>query len=139
MDGFGSHMSPWVLDVLGGNNINAFVFPDHTTSLFQLLDFALFSCLKVTRCTIDGDFDHQSPDDRVMKLAHADEKTATSINIGRPFREAELSPSTGKYDPQEVQIAPHASATAVKFTKAEACLNRKNLGEDKSIQLTFRR
>lgn len=46
MDSCSSHCTQNVLQLLGQNNIQAFLYPSHTTNLFQALDLSLLGLFK---------------------------------------------------------------------------------------------
>jgi hypothetical protein len=103
MDSALPQVSKHVLRLLGQNKIMAIIFPDHTINIFQSLDLVFLSALKKLKQTTTGEFDNGSVNEQITKLVHADEQTATSMNIRNAFRRAGIYQNIGS-EPYKIRF-----------------------------------
>jgi hypothetical protein len=80
--------------LLGENRIIAFVFPAHTTNLFQALDLVFFGAIRKNRDLLANKPEVALVDGQSWKIIQACEQTATSFTIRLCFRKAGLLPNT---------------------------------------------
>jgi hypothetical protein len=80
--------------LLGENRIIAFVFPAHTTNLFQVLDLVFFGAMRKNKDLLANKPEVPSVDGQSWKITRACEQTATSFTIRSCFGKVGLSPNT---------------------------------------------
>jgi hypothetical protein len=69
-------------------------FREHTTNLFQALDFVFFGNLQHLKATAAREFGDDSVNEQIMKMTQPDEQTATSGTVRGSFRKARMIPDT---------------------------------------------
>ena len=90
MDSFSAHCNDRILRLLGKNSIIAFVFPSHTTNLFQSLDLVFFGAFKNIINNLDNEIEEKKLFECIIKILKTYEQTATSFNIRSSFKKAGL-------------------------------------------------
>lgn len=96
------------LQTLGFYYILAFIYPSHTTNLFQVLDLSLFGLIKNENQYFDEDLSEITLNNAIQKLLKSYEKSADSFNIRAAFKKGgfiidnKTNPRTVKFEHERV-------------------------------------
>ena len=103
MDSCSAHCDDSIKKYLGENNVIAFVFPSHTTNLFQALDLSLFGIFKRTKNMLDNEEKEKSLKKAAINVFRAYDQITTLFNILGSFRRAGIIQDTSS-NPKKIKI-----------------------------------